>query len=148
MSKIHLETLKSRADFIRLAKRGRKSFTHGLGLQVLPGTDLKAQPNPSDARVASQTIRVGITATRKQIGNAVRRNRAKRRLRALIRQTLVPNAKCGLDYVLIARPKTMTRAFAMLEHDLLYALKKTGAAALTKADHQNARQFIHPTLSE
>jgi len=70
----------------------------------------------------SATARLGITVTRK-IGNAVLRNRAKRRLRALARGVLAGLARPGWDYVLVARPEaTVSRPYAALCHDLEAAL--------------------------
>ena len=69
-------------------------------------------------------IRVGFTASKK-VGNAVARNRAKRRLRALARDHLVPNATPGWDYVLIARPEiTASRDYSLLIDDVRKALSQ------------------------
>jgi ribonuclease P protein component len=65
---------------------------------------------------------VGFTASKK-VGNAVMRNRAKRRLRALAREVLAQEARPGWDYVLVARPAaTVERSFAGLVEDLRLAL--------------------------
>lgn len=111
-----LETLKKRSDFLACA-RGRK--------QVTPGFILQARQR--DAGVAPGCIRVGFTASKK-VGNAVARNRAKRRLRALARALLPLNARPDWDYVLVARAgETATRPFATLEADLARALTKIHA---------------------
>ena len=65
--------------------------------------------------------RVGFTATKK-VGNAVVRNRAKRRLRALAHQHLAPAARPGHDYVLVARPPTPAADWARLVDDFQKAL--------------------------
>ena len=65
--------------------------------------------------------RLGITASKK-VGNAVARNRAKRRLRALARDCLAPHARPGHDYVLVARPATPDCDWASLQSDLGKAL--------------------------
>lgn len=71
-------------------------------------------------------VRYGLTATKK-IGNAVKRNRARRRLRALAENILCKKAKGG-DYVLIAREATLTRDFALMADELEKALQKLAAA--------------------
>ena len=80
--------------------------------------------------------RVGFTVTRK-VGNAVERNRARRRLRAAAADVLSQGAKRGHDYVLIARRETLRRDFADLLADLAGALRTLGAGG-DRAQH--ARQ--------
>lgn len=107
-----METLRKRSDFLKAAK-ARKQPSPGFLLQM-------RKRNQGEATGA----RVGFTASKK-VGNAVVRNRAKRRLRALAHQVLTPLAQDGCDYVLIARAgTTTTRAFSDLEKDLKRALHK------------------------
>ena len=73
------------------------------------------------------TIRVGYTASRR-VGNAVQRNRARRRLKALAGEVLPELGRPGYDYVLIARASTPSRPFAALTQDLRRALTKAGPA--------------------
>ena len=69
-------------------------------------------------------IRVGFTCSKK-VGNAVARNRAKRRLREVARLILPTHGRAGWDYVLIGRHgATADRPFDELQGDLIYALKK------------------------
>ncbi|MFQ6549900.1 ribonuclease P protein component [Aestuariibius sp. 2305UL40-4] len=69
-------------------------------------------------------IRVGFTCSKK-LGNAVARNRAKRRLRAVARKLLPDLGQSGWDYVLVGRPgSTVNMPFAELEADLRSALTK------------------------
>lgn len=69
-------------------------------------------------------IRVGFTCSKK-VGNAIARNRAKRRLREVARLVLPEHGRMGWDYVLIGKPEiTATRSFEDLKYDLKYALRK------------------------
>ena len=107
-----LHRLKKRADFLAAA-RAKK--------QVTPGFILQARKRPEPENTA---IRFGVTASKK-VGNAVARNRAKRRLRALARLTLPEAGQPGWDYVLIARKDiTATRPFAQMQQDLHKALSR------------------------
>ncbi len=108
--------LKRRADFLRVAAVRRKWAAPGLILQVA------TQPEP-----AEDSVRVGFTASRK-VGNAVKRNRARRRLKALVREMIATGANPGLDLVLIARPATVDRPFDELRRDLQQSLQRTKAA--------------------
>lgn len=108
---VKLQTLQHRADFLRAAS-ARRQGTQGLLLQARARQD------------DSPVIRVGITCSKK-IGNAVARNRAKRRLRALARAVLAPQGHAGWDYVLVGRPSaTIERDFALLVNDLVSALTR------------------------
>ena len=106
--------LTRRAEFLRVAKSGRKAAVHGLVLQALPRTD-------------GGPARLGFTVTKK-VGNAVIRNRTRRRLREAARILLRETSIQGVDLVLIGRDNTRSRLFADLMHDLSRALQKVGAA--------------------
>jgi ribonuclease P protein component len=107
-----LSRLTRRSEFLRVAGRGRKAARPALVLQALP------QPEGP--------VRVGFTATKK-IGNAVARNRAKRRLRAAARLTLTADTlPGGWDLVLIARDGTAGRSWDRLLSDLRGALRHLG----------------------
>ena len=69
-------------------------------------------------------IRAGFTVTKK-IGNAVVRNRMKRRLRALAREILPACGHAGSDHVMIGRAGGIEREFAKLRDDLESALRRT-----------------------
>ena len=67
---------------------------------------------------------VGFTCSKK-VGNAVARNRAKRRLREAARAILPHTGRTGWDYVLIGRADvTAARPFDLLQQDLALALRK------------------------
>ena len=72
---------------------------------------------------ADPRMRVGFTVTKK-IGNAVVRNRCKRRLRALAREVLPSAGVAGADHVLIGRDETATRDFEAMRADLAAALAR------------------------
>lgn len=69
------------------------------------------------------TIRYGLTASRR-VGNAVARNRVRRRLRAVAEQILPLYARRGCDYVLIGRASTVDRPYQALIRDVTAALKR------------------------
>lgn len=106
-----ISVLRRRADFLRAARAARRG-TAGMLVQA------------RDRQDGDPTVRVGFTCSRK-IGNAVARNRAKRRLRAVAAAVLPQAARPGHDYVLVGRPgATITRDFAALQDDLAHALRK------------------------
>ena len=76
-------------------------------------------------------MRLGITVTKK-IGNAVVRNRMKRRFRALAREVLPEAGVPGADHVLIGRSGGVEREFGLLREDLHKALRKVGGAGGAK----------------
>ena len=114
--------LKRRAEFLQVAAANRKWVAPGLILQV------RRQPSPESSienaapAVRLEPVRVGFTASRK-VGNAVARNRARRRLRAVAREVL-DHAEPGNDFVLIARPATVDREYQALVGDLVAGLKR------------------------
>ncbi len=112
-AKPQISVLRKRADFLRAASALRQ----GTG-----GFLLQARRRPDDEPVPAGAIRVGFTCSKK-IGNAVLRNRAKRRLREIARLILPALAQPGWDYVLIGRPEaTVSRDFLDLQNDLRRAI--------------------------
>jgi ribonuclease P protein component len=117
-----LVTLRTRADFLRVAAASRRAVTKGLILQAA------GRPHASSC---DALVRVGFTASRK-IGNAVTRNRAKRRLRGLAAAILSRDGEPGTDYVLIARAGIAARSYAALVADLQLALRRVNRQELTR----------------
>ena len=103
-----MKTIPSRAGFVAARSKGKKALARGLVIQAITRD--------------SNDWRIGLTATKK-IGNAVTRNRARRRMRALARDHLSPLAKNGIDYVLIARHDTATANWQDMANGLQKAIR-------------------------
>jgi len=88
----------------------------------MPGFVLLVRPRDDGDPV----IRIGFTVTRK-IGNAVVRNRMKRRFRALVRDAFPDHAVSGADHVLIGRAGGIERDYASLAAELKRALAKVAS---------------------
>ena len=108
------QRLQRREQFLRVARLGTKVAVHGLVLQTL-------------ARADDGPVRLGFTVTKK-IGNAVIRNRTRRRLREAARLLFRDQPLPGVDLVLIGRDATRGRRFDSLTADLRRALNKAGLA--------------------
>ncbi len=118
------ERLLVRADFLAAAK-GRRRHGTALVLQSIARRD------------ASFPARVGFTVTKK-VGNAVVRNRIRRRLRAAVAITGGLPFRAGHDYVLVARLAALTLPFPDLLNDLASTLSPASARN-TKAPTSRAR---------
>ena len=107
-----METLSKRSDFVAASKAEKY-----VGKSII----VQARPN------ALQNIRVGYTAS-KRVGNAVKRNRAKRRMRAAVAETLAFYGTSGTDYVLIGRAQTTCNTkFEELKDELICAFENLNA---------------------
>ncbi len=104
--------LKRRPEFLRVAASGKKAAIGGVVLQALNRPD-------------SGPARLGFTVTRK-VGNAVVRNRTRRRLKEAARLLLAERPVAGADLVLIGRDSTRKRNFIALQGDIRRALDRTG----------------------
>jgi len=105
-----LTTIAKRRDFLA-ANSAKRATTTGFILQVRERND------------DSAAKRAGFTVTKK-VGNAVTRNRMKRRLRALARDVIAERGVAGADHILIGRVGQVERDYDKLKADLIYALNK------------------------
>lgn len=110
-------TLKKRSDFQKIAKEGQK--------WVCPFFILQVKQNDFLSSISPNTLYYGVTASKK-VGNAVKRNRAKRRMRALVAEFLATQAKPEFAYVVVAREKLLEASYAELQKNMLWCLKKLG----------------------
>ncbi|MCP4386423.1 MAG: ribonuclease P protein component [Hyphomicrobiales bacterium] len=108
-----MERLRRRREF-RAVARGRRTASRGFVLQAL-----RSHENGGPARF-------GFTVTRKT-GNAVMRNRIRRRLKEAVRLSAETTAEPGTDYVLIGRRAALSLPFGRLVDDL-----KLGMATLSR----------------
>ena len=111
-----------RSDFLRVQRAALKYVTTSLVIQSAPSN-----------KVGQRNTRVGFTASKK-IGNAVKRNFAKRRMRALISRQSDELVEAE-DYVVIARQALLVKKFSDIEVEMvgaIYALNKK--ILLRKAD--------------
>ena len=127
---MRLATLKKRSDFLRVRAAGYR--------WAAPGLVLQAAPAPAGKDTGAELARVGYTASRR-IGNAIARNRAKRRLRAAVAHVMPASAQCGCDYVVIARAATLTRPFDALLGDLAAALSRVSVRMRDRAPEGGRR---------
>lgn len=118
--RLPLLRLTKRREFLRAAE-GRRAGAPSLSLQCV------ASPEAGDG------LRIGYTASKK-VGNAVQRNRAKRRMRAAAAAVLPLAGRAGHDYVLIARPETVTRPYAGLLDDLRSVLERVHRASAPRPE--------------
>ncbi|UWQ14792.1 ribonuclease P protein component [Aliiroseovarius sp. M344] len=110
-----IATLTERRDFLAAARARRAPA---------PAFLLQARQRGADEKAPADQTRVGYTCSKK-VGNAVARNKAKRRLRAIARDVLPAMGKPGWDYVLIGRAeKTASHDYVDLKADLVRALKQ------------------------
>ncbi len=111
-----MQRIKRRQDFVAAAKALSQAQTS----LVLQYRDRLDDAGP----------RLGFTCTKK-LGNAVTRNRIKRRLKEAARLALPNLVRPGADYVLIGRSAAETRPFELLQSDLISAMQRLHAKAAT-----------------
>lgn len=148
--------LKRRRDFLRVAAERRKWAMPGLIVQAaamsdrekkeamrhsscLPGFSLSSENSVTEGAESDHTdtplgttkvslIRVGFTVSKK-VGNAVARNRARRRLRAVVDRVMAGDVEPWTDYVIIGRGATVDRPFDLLVADLKTTLARVAKMA-------------------
>ena len=117
---VPVNTLKTRAEFLRV-RGGAKWSSRGFLLEAKPR--VVGGRSGLALRSANQGARFGFTVTKK-LGNAVRRNRIRRRLKAVVGQIGPELVGRDCDYVLLAREGAFDMPFAKLVSDLETALRR------------------------
>ena len=121
-----MERLKRRTDFLAAAKGARAPA----GAFVLQARR-RAQDGQEDGREDGQDggpVRIGFTVSR-QVGNAVERNRVRRRLREVVRLSPATAFRAGHDYVVIGRRTALGADFGDMTRQFDAALRRIHAVA-------------------
>ncbi|CAM5773501.1 ribonuclease P protein component [Bosea minatitlanensis] len=115
---MRLARLTQRKQFLAAAEHGRRFRSSSFTVQVRDAA-------PEEEREGEETrgLRLGLTASRKT-GNAVKRNRIRRRLRAAAAKALADQADRPCDVVVIARTEVLVAAFDRLVADLSVAIAR------------------------
>lgn len=108
-------TIQQRRDFLSAASKGKKFIAGTFVLQMVA--------RPEEHPVTNGCARFGFTVT-KQMGNAVARNRIKRRLREAVRLSALSHALPKHDYVIISRHKALSCPFSDLLRDMEFAFSR------------------------
>ena len=132
INRMKFETLKRRADFLHV-KGGARWVTPGFTLQARRALDVGLGQEVANTAPGDLASRVGFTVT-KRIGNAVIRNRIKRRLREVVRENAGLLVRSGTDYVVIARQGVEMRRYNDLCKDFKLALKRVHGKLPHKSD--------------
>lgn len=110
-----LGRITARPDYLAVAATGRKWIT--------PSFILQAAPDENDI-----PARIGFTVSKK-VGNAVKRSRARRRLKEAARAAFPASAPSGWGFVLIGRPCAVDYPFEKMQSDMRWALAKLASNA-------------------
>ncbi|MEK9672279.1 MAG: ribonuclease P protein component [Rhodospirillaceae bacterium] len=143
--------LKHRAEFLKVAQSGRRWAQPGLVLQALDRE--KSGYGHDDSQgglhggvkggLTETGARAGFTVTKK-VGNAVIRNRVRRRLKAAAENVLATHGMAGHDYVLIGRAATLDLPFEQLKSDLETAIRRIAEGRGQSAQRESSqRQAAH-----
>ncbi len=117
-----IPVLKKRREFLSVAQHKQMTKAKNVWVQIQPTASFENAPQSID----TSPIRFGFTASKK-VGNAVKRNRAKRRLREIARLDLLPyllNKNISANFVCIALQSTATCPIEDLKRDMLYSIKR------------------------
>jgi ribonuclease P protein component len=126
-----MERLKRRTDFRAIAQAGARAPAKAFVLQALRRDEQGQKEGQLDGK-DSRKIRIGFTVSR-QVGNAVERNRVRRRLREMVRGKPITAFTPGYDYVLIGRRTALTCPFGDMARELDGALRRLATGARNKA---------------
>ena len=129
-----------RPDYLTVAATGRKWVSPSFILQASP-------PAPADYNADNKEIaapaRVGFTVSKK-VGNAVKRSRARRRLKEAARIWFSEKAPAGWDYVIIGRTAAIDYPFEKMGADMRWALAKLASNADLKGSNRDRRPASRP----
>lgn len=124
-----MRRLTKRREYLKVA-RGARTPRRGFLLQ-----SIVREPDGPDGDPA----RFGFTVTKK-IGNAVERNRIRRRLKEAVRLGGALSGKPGTDYVLIGRRPALEQPFADLVADVVGAIKASAKGRPHNDDRSRGEQ--------
>jgi ribonuclease P protein component len=134
---LKLDRLKKRSDFVLAAQKGDKWVAKSVVTQCL-----QQEPHITPAAALTKNICCGFTATKK-LGNAVIRNRVKRRLRAAAHDALHGATFCDQtqrhNLVFIGRAETLTLPYDQIVRDIRWSLKRLGVLTDQKAGNSHAK---------
>ena len=122
-----IDTIKKRSEFVTISNKNISYYS---------ATTLILAHKTSDfyLKDSKDFVRAGYTVTKK-IGNAVMRNKCKRRYREIFRKLAPDLAQNHFDYVILARKQIIGAEFKKIESDLKFCL--TGINKLLKNPNQN-----------
>ncbi len=129
-----------RPDYLAVAATGRKWVTPSFILQASPPPPIDY--NGDDSEIAAPA-RVGFTVSKK-VGNAVKRSRARRRLKEAARICFPGNAPAEWDYVIIGRAAAIDYPFEKMGADMRWALAKLASNTDLKASNRDRKPAPRP----